>query len=118
MIRGIKNSKGDSRVYGPDGLPEKDTHVGHPHHHPEIEGEHEHDWGFNENGEWKPGAAHAPRKDDWKAVLVGVGLVVVGVIGVVALAVDDATGIGAADDWAVVPLIGLIKQGYQLVIGG
>ena len=47
------------RWYGPDGLPQKDRHHtdhGNPKHHPNVP--HDHDWGTNEDGEWKPGDAY------------------------------------------------------------
>jgi len=45
------------REYGPDGKAVKDTHYGHPHHHPELGIPHHHDWGWD-GDIWKPGTAY------------------------------------------------------------
>lgn len=47
------------RVYGPDGKPSRDRHHtdhGNSKNHPDVP--HDHDWGFDENGKWKPGPAY------------------------------------------------------------
>ena len=44
------------RVYGPNGLPQKDRHYtdhGNPKHHPDVP--HDHDWGYDKEGKWQPG---------------------------------------------------------------
>lgn len=47
------------RVYGPDGLPDRDRHHtnhGNSKQHPYIP--HDHDWGFDDNGAWQPGKGY------------------------------------------------------------
>ena len=47
------------RIYGPDGLPQRDRHHsnhGNEKEHPDVP--HDHDWGFNENGKWEPGKGY------------------------------------------------------------
>lgn len=46
------------RVYGPDGLPDRDRHYtdhGNPKYHPVP---HDHDWETKENGKWEPGTPY------------------------------------------------------------
>ena len=38
------------RRYGTDGYPDVDVDYGHPHHHPDIDGPHAHDWGRPTDG--------------------------------------------------------------------
>lgn len=47
------------RVYGPDGLPDRDRHHtdhGNSKQHPYVP--HDHDWGFDDNGAWQPGKGY------------------------------------------------------------
>lgn len=47
------------RIYGPDGLPDRDRHHtdhGHPKQHPDVP--HDHDWGYNDEGKWQPGKGY------------------------------------------------------------
>ena len=48
------------RVYGPNGLPQKDRHHtdhGNPKEHPNVP--HDHDWGQTGEGKWEPGPGYA-----------------------------------------------------------
>lgn len=47
------------RIYGPNGLPDRDRHHsnhGNPKKHPNVP--HDHDWGYDEEGNWKPGEGY------------------------------------------------------------
>ena len=101
---------GDTRTYGPDGNPEHDYDHGdhgrpdkHPH---DSNGGHNHDW---KNG--KRGPAYA---DAMKPVL-GVVIVAACVIGVIAVAADDTTGVGIADDFLFGPLGAGIREGLIMI---
>ena len=55
----VSNDGTKERVYGPDGLPDRDRHHtdhGHPKQHPDVP--HDHDWGYNDEGVWAPGTAY------------------------------------------------------------
>ena len=102
---------GDWRKYGPDGIPVQDyDHDSHgtPQNHPQDEnGGHYHDWN---NGIRGPAYLF-----DWKPI-AGVGLIIVCVIGVGAVAVDDVTGFGVADDYLFGPLGAGIEKGIEMII--
>lgn len=100
---------GDSRTYGPDSTPEQDydhDDHGNPKNHPhDKNGGHYHDW---ENG--KRGPAHLIK---WEPV-VGAALVVICAIGIVAVAADDLSGIGIADNFLFGPLSTDVAKGIIL----
>ena len=103
---------GDKRTYGPDGKPQTDyDHDDHnkPEKHPHDEsGGHSHDWVDGKRG--------APYTIDWK-VIGGIGLVVVVIVAGVVLALDDATGVGAFDDFLFASLAGLFTKGLTMAFG-
>ena len=100
------------RWYGPDGNPERDRDYNHPGNMPFP---HDHRW---KNGE--RGKDHLPPdpsyKMNWEPV-IGVGLVTVCVVGIIAVAADDATGIGVADDFLFGPLGAGVGEGLILIFG-
>ena len=100
------------RWYGPDGNPERDRDYNHPGNMPFP---HDHRW---KNGE--RGKDHLPPdpsyKMNWEPV-IGVGLVTVCVVGIIAVAADDATGIGFADDFLFGPLGAGVGEGLILIFG-
>ena len=87
------------RWYGPDGNPERDRDYNHPGNMPFP---HDHEW---KNGE--RGKEHLPPdpsyKMSWEPV-IGAGLVVICTVGIIAVAADDLTGVGVADDFLFGPL--------------
>ena len=103
---------GDKRTYGPDGNPEHDwdhDDHGRPDKHPhDGDGGHNHDW---ENG--KRGPAYA----DVIKPIVGIAIVAVCVVGIAAVAADDVTGFGVADDFLFGPLGAGAGEGLILIFG-
>ena len=100
------------RWYGPDGNPERDRDYNHPGNMPFP---HDHRWKNGERG--KDHLPHDPSyKMNWEPV-IGVGLVTVCVVGIIAVAADDATGIGVADDFLFGPLGAGVGEGLILIFG-
>ena len=103
---------GDSRTYGPDGTPahdyDHDDH-GNPDKHP-------HDQNGGHNHDWENGVRGPAYSIEWEQVL-GVTLVTVCVIGIVVVAMDDATGIGVVDDFLFGPLGVGVGEGLILIFG-
>ena len=100
------------RWYGPDGSPERDRDYNHSGNMPFP---HDHSW---KNGE--RGKDHLPPdpsyKMNWESV-IGVGLVAVCVVGIIAVAADDVSGIGVADDFLFGPLGAGIGKGLIMIFG-
>ena len=103
---------GDTRTYGPDGIPEHDydhDDHGRPDKHPhDSNGGHNHDW---KNGDRGP--AYSVR---WEPI-AGVALVTACAIGIVVVAADDVIGIGVADDFLLGPLGTGVEEGLILIFG-
>jgi len=101
---------GDRRTYGPDGNPEHDydhDDHGNPAQHPhDPEGGHNHNW---VNG--KRGPAYST---GWESAF-GIGMIIVFGIACVAVALDDATGVGVIDDFLLGPLGAGIAEGINLI---
>ena len=61
------------RWYGPDGRPTKDRHHtdhGNPKQHPYVP--HDHDWGFDEKGNWTPGDGYpSPEPKECEPIEIG-----------------------------------------------
>ena len=100
------------RWYGPDGNPERDRDYNHPGNMPFP---HDHEW---KNGE--RGKEHLPPdpsyKMSWEPV-IGAGLVVICTVGIIAVAADDLTGVGVADDFLFGPLGAGVGEGLILIFG-
>ena len=103
---------GDTRTYGPDGKPSRDydhDDHGYPKTHPHDEnGGHSHDW---ENG------VRGPAYSTVLESIAGVALVAACVIGIAAVAADDVTLIGIADDFLFYPLGTGIEKGLVMIFG-
>ena len=104
---------GDRRTYGPDGKPVHDydhSDHGNPKNHPHDEnGGHHHDWDWTKNPPRQ--GAYVPNVE----MIVGVGLVTVSSIGIAAVALDDLTGIGIADNFLYGPLGAGVSQGLIMI---
>ena len=103
---------GDSRTYGPDGTPKRDydhDDHGRPDKHP-------HDSNGGHNHDWDDGVRGPAYSIGWEP-FAGSALVAVGVFGMFVLAVDDATGIGVADDFLFGPLGAVIAEGWIMIFG-
>ncbi len=100
------SKNGDLRIYGPDGKPQSDyDHDDHtfPDKHPHDEnGGHWHDWDGNKRG--------APY-----VKILGFALLSIGIIGLIVITLDDATGVGVADDGLAAPLTGMLYEGLSLL---
>ena len=100
------------RWYGPDGNPERDRDYNHPGNMPFP---HDHEW---KNGE--RGTEHLPPdpsyKMSWEPV-IGAGLVVICTVGIIAVAADDLTGVGVADDFLFGPLGAGVGEGLIMIFG-
>ena len=100
------------RWYGPDGNPERDRDYNHPGNMPFP---HDHEW---KNGE--RGKEHLPPdpsyKMSWEPV-IGAGLVVICTVGIIAVAADDLTGVGVADDFLFGPLGAGVGEGLIMIFG-
>ena len=100
------------RWYGPDGNPERDRDYNHPGNMPFP---HDHEW---KNGE--RGKEHLPPdpsyKMSWEPV-IGAGLVVICTVGIIAVAADDLTGVGVADDFLFGPLGAGVGEGLIMFFG-
>jgi RHS repeat-associated protein len=101
------------REYDEHGNAKKDTHYGHPDHHPELKSPHFHDWKWDGNIPHKDGDPY-----DIVRGVCGVGLVVVCAIGITIIAADDTLGIGVADDFLVAPLGSGVGKGMTMIFGG
>jgi len=101
------------REYDEYGKAKKDTHYGHPDHHPELKSPHFHDWKWD-------GDTILGRSDPYDIVrgVCGVGLVAVCAIGITIIVADDALGIGVADDFLVAPLGSGVGKGMTMIFGG
>ena len=88
--------------YGPDKTPERDRDYNHPG---DMHFPHDHEWkdGVRQPGHLPPDPSY---EFSWEPV-IGIGLVTVGLIGIIAVAADDVTGIGVANDF----LFGLLGAG-------
>ena len=104
---------GDRRTYGPDGKPVHDydhSDHGNPKNHPHDEnGGHHHDWDWTKNPPRQ--GAYVPNVE----MIVGVGLVTVSSIGIAAVALDDLSGIGIADNFLYGPLGAGVSQGLIMI---
>lgn len=100
------------RWHGPDGNPERDRDYNHPGNMPFP---HDHEW---KNGE--RGKEHLPPdpsyKMSWEPV-IGAGLVVICTVGIIAVAADDLTGVGVADDFLFGPLGAGVGEGLIMIFG-
>lgn len=106
---------GDTRTYGPDGDPahdwDHDDH-GQPDNHPhDSNGGHNHDW------DWSKTPPRGPAYADATELIMGIAIVAVCVIGIAAVAADDATGIGVADDFLFGPLGVGVGDGLIMIFG-
>ena len=103
---------GDTRTYGPDGTPQHDydhNDHGRPDKHPhDSNGGHNHDW---ENGVRGPAYSIS-----WEPI-AGATIATLCVIGLLVVVADDATGVGAVDDFLLVPLSTGIGEGLILIFG-
>lgn len=110
-----KAPNGDTRTYGPDRRPQHDyDHGDHgqPDKHPHDEnGGHHHDWDWS-----KEPPRGKPYVISWEPA-AGAALITVSMVGMVAVAADDVTGIGVADDFLLGPLSGGVAQGLILIFG-
>ena len=101
---------GDTRTYGPDGNPlhdyDHDDH-GNPANHP-------HDENGGHNHDWDDGVRGPAYSMNWEAA-AGLALVTISVVGIVAVAANDATGVGVADDFLFVPLGAGVREGLILI---
>ena len=105
------------RWYGDDGRATKDKHHtdhGNPNQHPNP---HEQFWDWTDPEHPKLGPAQPTDATiDFDSV-IGVGIVCATVAGMVWVVVNDATGIGVADDVALVPLFEAFVKGAQMAAG-
>ena len=100
------------RWYGPDGNPERDRDYNHPGNMPFP---HDHKWKNGERGE-----EHLPPDPSYKMSLepvIGVSLVVLCTVGIIAVAADDLTGVGVADDFLFGPLGAGVGEGLIMIFG-
>ena len=100
------------RWYGPDGNPERDRDYNHPGNMPFP---HDHEW---KNGE--RGKEHLPPDPSYKMSwdpVIGAGLVVICTVGIIAVAADDLTGVGVADDFLFGPLGAGVGEGLIMIFG-
>ena len=104
---------GDSRTFGDDRKPahdyDHDDH-GQPDKHPhDKNGGHSHDW------DWSKSPPRGPAYVDWDTI-AGIGLITFCVLGMVAVAADDASVIGIADNILYYPLGEGIRQGVVMIM--
>lgn len=109
-------------LYNPDGTPKQKRWY-------DENGNAERDRDYNHSGdepfphdhEWKDGKRnpeHSPPSPDYEFsgnMLLGTGLIVIGVVGIVWLTANDVTGVGAADDGLIIPLIQLFSEGSKMI---
>ena len=100
------------RWYGPDGNPERDRDYNHPGNMPFP---HDHEWKNGERGteHLLPDPSY---KMSWDPV-IGAGLVVICTVGIIAVAADDLTGVGVADDFLFGPLGAGVGEGLIMIFG-
>ena len=100
------------RWYGPDGNPERDRDYNHPGNMPFP---HDHEWKNGERGKEHllPDPSY---KMSWEPV-IGAGLVVICAVGIIAVAADDLTGVGVADDFLFGPLGAGVGEGLIMIFG-
>ena len=101
------------RWYGPDGNADRDRDYNHPGD--DVDFPHDHEW---KNGERQKD--HLPPSPDYEFSLdpvLGVGLITVCTVGLVVVALDDATGIGVADDFLLGPLSAGVGKGLIMILG-
>ena len=100
------------RWYGPDGNPERDRDYNHPGNMPFP---HDHEWKNGERGKEHllPDPSY---KMSWEPV-IGAGLVVICTVGIIAVAADDLTGVGVADDFLFGPLGAGVGEGLIMIFG-
>ena len=100
------------RWYGPDGNPERDRDYNHPGNMPFP---HDHEWKNGERGNEHllPDPSY---EMSWEPV-IGAGLVVICTVGIIAVAADDFTGVGVADDFLFGPLGAGVGEGLIMIFG-
>ena len=100
------------RWYGPDGNPERDRDYNHPGNMPFP---HDHEWKNGERGKdhLSPDPSY---KMNWEPV-IGVGLVFICTVGIIAVAADDVTVVGVADDFLFGPLGAGVGEGLIMIFG-
>lgn len=105
-----KAPNGDTRTYGPNGLPQHDydsNDHGNPSNHPHDEnGGHNHDW---VNG--VRGPAYAMNLD----AVLGTALIIVSFTGMVVVLANDMTIVGMLDNFLLGPLVNVAANGIKLV---
>ena len=100
------------RWYGPDGEAVRDRDYNHSGDVP-----------FPHDHEWKDGKRqkdHLPPSPDYEFTLdtiIGIGMVTICAIGMVAITVDDLTGVGVADDFLYGPLGAGFGKGIIMIFG-
>lgn len=105
------------RWYGDDGRATKDRHhTDHsdPKHHSNP---HDQDWDWSDPEHPKLGNPYPSPEEisiNWESI-IGVGMVCVAVVGIVWVTANDVTGVGIADDSAIIPLFGLLTNGTQMI---
>ena len=105
------------RWYGTDGKAVKDRHHtdhNNPKHHTNP---HDQDWDWSDPEHPTLGPGYPPTNEkaiNWEPI-AGIGIVVVSVVGFIWVVGNDITGVGAADDGALVPLWGLFSKGLQMI---
>lgn len=105
------------RWYGTDGKAVKDRHHtdhNNPKHHTNP---HDQDWDWSDPEHPTLGPGYPPTNEkaiNWEPI-AGIGIVVVSVVGSIWVVGNDITGVGAADDGALVPLWGLFSKGLQMI---
>ena len=100
------------RWYGPDGNAEHDRDYNHGGN---GQFPHDHDWNNGKRGEEEP---PSPEYQSSMPAWVGWGILVVSTVGIGLILADDITGIGAADDGLLAPLVGFFSQGLAIAFGG
>jgi len=98
------------RWYDENGNPERDRDY---NHNGDMDFPHDHTW---ENGERSK--EHLDPSPDYKFsgdVLMGVGVIFINCIGIVYVVANDITGIGAADDALVIPLVMAVCEGFGMI---
>lgn len=107
-----KAPNGDTRTYGPDGLPVHDydhSDHGNPSKHPhDPDGGHNHDWN---NGIRGPAYAAQDKP------ILGMVIVTLCTIGIIAVAIDDVSGVGVVDDFLFAPLGIGVEEGIIMIFG-
>ena len=100
------------RYFGPDGWAKTDEHFtdhGNPKRHKVP---HKHDWELTPDGKWQLGKAYSMPSD----VGLGLGIVLVASVAIAWVVVNDVTGVGVADDFALVPLSTAVATGVSMIV--